>query len=154
MFQHQLSGVWAPDKQACCLWDMHALFTRIDSASSHLVIALFTPYNLDNHLATRTAIIACLCQTRGGPDSNHDAHVHAGVHASRTTRNNRGGRPWSACGWVTDIFLHLTASLALFDVWGMIVFHSLVHVTSTALQTYVALVCTQPCETRISITLL
>ena len=76
----------------------HALFTRIDSASSHLVIALFTPYNLDNHLATRTAIIACSCQTRGGPDSNHDAHVHAGVHASRTTRNNRGGRPWSACG--------------------------------------------------------
>ena len=65
--------------------------------SSHLVIAPFTPYNLDNHLATGeiNSIIACLCQTRGRPDCNHEARVHAGVHASRTTRNNRGGRPWS-----------------------------------------------------------
>ena len=43
-------------------------------------------------------IIACLCQMRGGADCIHELHVHAGVHASRTTHNNRGGRPWSACG--------------------------------------------------------
>ena len=53
---------------------------------SHLVITLFTPryciftpsYNLDNRLATEIdVIIACLCQTRGGPDCNHEARVHA-----------------------------------------------------------------------------
>ena len=40
---------------------------------------IFTPsYNLDNRLATEIdVIIACLCQTKGRPDCNHEARVHA-----------------------------------------------------------------------------